>query len=221
MAVALIGAPSASAFDLNSILNGVSGGTQSNDSTSTSTTTSGGGLGDVIGGVASALGLGNDKADISKLAGEWAYNGPAVTFKSDNFLLKAGGAAASTTVEKKLEPYYKKAGLDKLVVTIGEDSTFVFKTGRIKLQGTIERQADSGNYVFHFSAIKGLNLVSMTAYIKLTGSSRMSLTFDVSKLIKIIEMAGSVTGNSTIKGVSGILNQYDGLTAGFDLKRTK
>ncbi|MDE6557233.1 MAG: DUF4923 family protein [Duncaniella sp.] len=216
----MISSPRAAAFDLNSILGSVSGSGQSTDSTTT-TTADGKGLGDMIGGVAAALGIGNDKATIESLAGDWAYVGPAVTFVSDNFLLKAGGAAAASTIEKKLEPYYKKARLENLVLTIGADSTFVMKSGRIKLQGVIERNADSGNYQFKFNAVKGINILTMPAYIKLTGKSRLALTFDVSKLIKLIEVAGSVSGSSTIKGVSSVLNQYDGLTAGFDLKRTE
>ena len=223
-AAALLSAPSAMAYDLSSILGGLKGaGSQATDSTSTTTGSgdAGGKLGDVLGGVAAALGIGSDQADISKLAGEWAYDGPAVTFKSDNLLLKAGGAAAATTVEKKLEPYYQKAGLENRVVTINADSTFTFKTSHMSLSGTIERQPDSGNYAFHFQALKKIPVGTMPAYIKLTGTSRMALTFDVSKLIKIIEMAGSLTGSSSIKTVSTMLNQYDGLTAGFDLKRTK
>lgn len=206
----------ASAFDLNSVLKGIG----TTDSTSTGTTGSGGGLGDLLGGVAGALGLGNSKADVASLAGEWSYTAPAVSFKSDNLLKKAGGAAAASAVESKLEPYYKKAGFDKLVVTIGNDSTFTFKLSKVTLSGTITPDAEAGTYTFNFKALGKVSVASMEGYITLSGSNNMSLTFDVSRLIKLIEMAGSITGNSTIKGVSALLNQYDGLTAGFDLTRT-
>lgn len=58
----------------------------------------------------------------------------------------------------------------------------------------------------------------MEAFIVMNGD-KMDLTFDVSKLMTILERAGSLTNNSTIKTVSAMLNQYDGMTAGFSLKR--
>ena len=58
----------------------------------------------------------------------------------------------------------------------------------------------------------------MESYIVLNGD-KMELTFDVSKLMTLIEKAGSLTGNSTLKGVSAVLNKYDGMTAGFELER--
>lgn len=111
----LFTAPAASGQSLSDLLQGLGQkrSTVTADSTSTGQK---GGLSDLISGVAGALGLGNSKAGIDQLTGRWSYSGPAVNFKSDNFLLKAGGAAAATSVEKKLEPYYKTAGLTNLVV---------------------------------------------------------------------------------------------------------
>lgn len=177
------------------------------------------GLGDMLSGVAGALGLGNSKASVQQLAGTWNYVKPAVAFKSDNFLLKAGGAAAATTVEKKIEPYYQKIGLTSLQLVINTDSTFTFTAKKAKLSGTIKCDAASGNYEFSFKAFNKIPVGSMTAYIQLTGS-KMELTFDVSKLMKIMESVGSISGSSALKGASGLLNKYDGMTAGFELNRT-
>lgn len=210
IAVAVVGL-NASAFDLNSLLKGVS----SSDSTSSSS-----GLSDLVGGIAGALGLGNSQADIASLAGVWAYKAPAVSFKSDNLLNKAGGAAAASAVESKLAPYYKTAGLESLVVTIKSDSTFTFAMKKVTLSGTIERNSDGESYLFKFKALGKVSVGQMEGYISLNSSTNMSLTFDASRLVKIIEMAGSITGNSTIKGVSTLLGEYEGITAGFDLTRT-
>lgn len=176
------------------------------------------GLGDILSGVAGALGYGNSAPSIEKLAGTWAYSSPAVSFKSDNFLMKAGGAAAAANVEKKLAPYYKTAGLDRLVLTIDKDSTFTFKA-RVTLQGTVTHDKEAGIYIFHFQAFKKVNIGAMNAYIQLNGSNAMELTFDVSKLMSIIQKVGAISGNATIQGASTLLNQYDGITAGFELKR--
>lgn len=208
-----------SAGGLGGLLKGLGGGSSSTEQTEqTEETTKSGGLGDLISGVAGALGFGNSGASIEKLSGTWNYKAPAVAFKSDNLLMKAGGMAAASTVEKKLEPYYKTAGLDRLVLTINPDSTFTFKT-RTTLSGTITHDKESGLYIFNFKAFKKISIGSMKAYIQLTGSN-MELTFDVTKLVGIIEKVASISGSKTVKGVSALLDQYDGLTAGFELKRT-
>ena len=51
--------------------------------------------------------LGSGKVTIADIEGNWDYVEPAVEFKSDNLLKKAGGSVASTTVVNKLRPYYK------------------------------------------------------------------------------------------------------------------
>ena len=52
--------------------------------------------------------ISKDSLTIKDLSGEWKTTGPAVVFKSDEILGKAGGAAASATAEKKLKPYQMK-----------------------------------------------------------------------------------------------------------------
>lgn len=206
-----------SAQSLSDLLKGLGGQGQSTSTEDTSAQKNG--LGDILSGVAGALGLGNSKAGIEQLAGTWSYTGPAVSFKSDNLLLKAGGAAAAATVEKKLEPYYKTAGLTNLVITINNDSTFTFKGRRATLSGTIDRNDEAGTYQFHFKAFKKINIGSMEAFVKLTGNN-MELTFDVTRLMTLMQRISALSSSTTLKGASALLEQYDGMTAGFDLKRT-
>ena len=208
---------SAAGWDISDLLGKVS--LASADSTKTSAGSSkGGNLGGLLSGVANALGLGSSNLTVDKMVGTWNYTNPAVSFKSDNFLLKAGGAAAAQQIESKLAPYYKTAGLTSLVLTIAEDSTFTFKARMANLNGTIEKNAETGNFIFNFKAFKKIKIGSMEAFIVMNGN-KMELTFDVTKLMTLVEKAGSLTGNSTIKGLSALLKQYDGLTAGFELQR--
>lgn len=205
---------SASEWDINNVLGNLKKAASA-DSTATQTSSSGS-LGDLISGVANKLGIGSSSLELKDIVGTWTYNGPAVSFKSDNFLLKAGGAAAATQVEAKLEPYYRTAGFTSLVFTVNEDSTFTFKAKLMQLQGTIARDGD--NFTLNFKALKTFSVGSMEAFIVMNGN-KMELTFDVSKLMTLIEKVGKLSGNNTIKGVSAILNQYDGMTAGFELQR--
>ena len=218
-AFALSTAPGVAAQSLSDLFGGMLNRHQQADSTdSTSTSTSP--LGDLLGGVAGALGLGQKDLSIENLTGTWNYSAPAVNFKSDNLLLKAGGAAASARVEDKLLPYYKKSGLTNLVLTIAPDSTFTMKARRITAKGHLTYNLESGAMIFHFQAFKSINLGDMEGYIRLSGNDKMELTFDVSRLMTLLEKVGNLTGNSSIRAVSGLLNQYDGITAGFDLKKT-
>lgn len=218
--IALTTSPAAGhAQGLGDFLGGMLNRNHPADSTD-STATSSSGLGDLLGGVAGALGLGQKELSIENLAGTWNYTAPAVNFKSDNLLLKAGGAAASAQVEQKLLPYYQKAGLTQLVLTIDTDSTFTMKAKRITAKGHLTYDIESGAMIFHFKALKSFNIGNMEGYIRLSGSDKMELTFDVSRLMTLLEKVGNLTGNSSVKAVSGLLNKYDGIRAGFDLKKT-
>lgn len=213
----MLSATEASAqFNLGDLLKGVGSSSQSGDSTSSGSKS---GLGDIIKGATDALGLTSRDVDVKDLVGTWEYTAPAVVFKSDNLLLKAGGSAASATVEKKLEGYYKKAGFTSLKFTVNEDSTFTFKVKAISLSGTLKRDQATGNFIFSFKALKRISVGSMESFISIKGQT-MSLTFDVSKLMTLVEKAGSITGNSTIQGLSKLLEQYDGMTAGWKLKKS-
>ena len=45
------------------------------------------------------------------MTGTWNYQGSAVEFESDNLLMKAGGAAAATMAESKLNEQLSKIGI--------------------------------------------------------------------------------------------------------------
>ena len=223
LVAALMAAPAVQAQNardlLGSLLSGGKGNASTDSTSAGSNGSNGSGLGDLLGGLAGALGIGSKQNTAENLAGTWAYEGPAVTFKSDNLLLKAGGQAAAYAVEKKIEPYYKKAGLTALVIEMNPDSTFTMKANRAALGGTYSIGED-GNITFDFKVLKAIKIGSMESYVKLSGKDRMTLTFDVTKLITILEKVGSLSGSSSVKALTAILTQYDGMTAGFDLRKT-
>ena len=204
----LAGSATASAFDLKDALKGL-------------------GLGDktesAVGTIADALGnvLSTDKLDVKQLKGNWKYSAPAVTFASENLLKKAGGAAAATMITDKLAPIYKTAGIDKLTLDINEDGTFQMKVRGITLKGTItaiDKEDSQANFEFAFQAAS-FNVGKMNAYVEKNITGGMKLTFDVSKLITLVETVSKFSGNSTLKSVSSLLSSYDGLCAGFELKK--
>lgn len=212
-AIIMMAAPKAHAWEISDLF-------KKNDTTESTTSDSktDTGLGSLISGLGNALGI-TGKMELKDLAGTWEYKEPAVVFKSDNLLLKAGGAAAATTVEKKLEPYYKTAGFNNLKVIINSDSTFTFKMRVSQVNGIISKNENTGNYIFTFQALKSIKIGEMEAYIVKNGNL-MSLTFDVSKLMTILQKVGTLTNSTSIKTITALLDQYEGVTAGFQLTRT-
>ena len=192
------------AIDLKDIIGAVASKADSTDVSS---------IENIVGSV-----LGNQNVELKDIVGTWNYDGPAVSFKSDNLLKKAGGAAAATAVESKILPVYQRSGLTSLKLTVTNDSTFTMTVKKIKSEGKISKSED-GHYIFHFKALGKVNIGSMNAYITKTSTNHITLTFDASKLITIVEKIAKYSNNTTIKTASALLNSYDGVTIGFKLKK--
>lgn len=202
-AILLVTFTQARAFDIKDLLGGSNGDNNLGD------------LGNIIGGVVNQF-IATTDIDPAQLAGEWTYSDPAVDFASDDLLKNAGGAAMATTIESKLAPYYKTAGLTNLKLTVDDQANFsmVVKIGT--LSGTIEK-GDSCLY-FNFKAFKSVSIGKIAARAKLAGN-QLDLTFDVSGLIKILKTVSSVAGSKAFGTVTSMLESYDGLFAGFTMTR--
>ena len=225
LAIAAVIACSASAqTSLESLLGKLKGASGQKEETTQQDNGSGeGSLLDKLTGLGNALGIIPSKSvDVAYLQGVWDYQKPAVSFKSDNFLAKAGGVAASAKIEGKIAPYYQKAGLDKMKLTVMPDSTFTMQLKRGKLQGTITTtgEKDAQALIFNFKAFGKLSIGSMEAYVNAESGSVMSITFDVSKLITLVQKVAAFSGNSSLKSLSSLLDNYEGVTAGFKMKKT-
>jgi hypothetical protein len=172
-------------------------------------------IGDNAGNIVDNI-LKTDKLEVADLAGTWKSSGSAISFKSENVLEKAGGVAAASTIESKLDPYYKKVGLDKATFTFTQEGnlTITLKNGR-QITGTVEKGTTEGTMVFTFGKLAGLGKV--TAYV--SKGTTLSIMFDASKLIKFVSAIASYTGQSTLSSVASLLNKYDGMYAGFKFEK--
>lgn len=153
--------------------------------------------------------------NISDIVGTWSYQSPAVSFKSKDIVKKIGGVAASSVVEAKLEPYYKKAGIEGMMFTVNADSTFTMKLTRGSLSGAMSKDNDE-NLQFDFK-VAGITVSSIEAHAAKSAST-LSLTFDMSKLIALLKIVSSVTNAEGLSTVSSLLSSYDGIYAGFKFK---
>lgn len=162
--------------------------------------------------------LTSDSPDIKSLAGIWSAEGSAVSFKSDNLLKKAGGAAAAGVIQNKIDPFFSKAGLDKAQLTINLDSTFSLKIRTLNIAGSLSRGPEN-TYVFTFKGLGKLPAGKFSSYISKTPSN-LDVMFDAESLKKFISVISSISGSSALKAATGILNQYDGLCIGFRMVKS-
>lgn len=169
-------------------------------------------IGNVLGNI-----VATDNVELSQLVGTWNYSSPAVAFQSDDILKKVGGSAASAKIEEQLKTYYSKVGFDKVQLTIADDATFSMKTKYATLKGDIEK-GENGIFIFNFKAFGSIKLGSLNAYTTLSGST-LSLTFDIKKLVDLAKKVSKYTNVSTIKSLISLVDSYDGITAGFKLKK--
>ena len=171
-----------------------------------------------LGGVVENL-ISTDNIEISSLAGTWQYSAPAVAFKSDDLLKKAGGAAVASQVEAKLENYYKYLRLQSMQLSINQDGTFTMTFNKIALSGNITKDEEN-NVFFNFSVGGQINIGSIKTYVTKSGNT-LNVMFDISKLVVILQKVGSYIGNNTISSITSLLSTYDGITAGFRLTRVQ
>lgn len=207
--------------DIRDLLGGLAGGISGNSSTSSDASQSGSALGDALGGLISGL-LGSGQLSEADLAGVYQYTEPAITFKSDNLLQKAGGAAMAATIVDKLAPYYERAGMNNLVVTLTPEKEFQFAIGRVKMSGTFMRdsaQTSANSFIFTFNALGRIGLGNVAADVQLTGNN-LIITFDASKLLSLVNTIAQFSGKQSLQAAASFLNSYDGLNCGFSLSKT-
>ena len=197
----------ASAIDLSNILGKIGGSSNSGSSNT---------LTDLVSGVVDGL-LSNDNLTIEQMAGTWTSTGSAVAFQSDNLLKKAGGGAAASSIESKLNTYYQKLGLIGSTLTITSDGKFTLKAGKISLNGTITKRED-GNFDFTFTPFGSMKLGTLKAYVEKPATGGLKVMFDASKLLSLVSTLSGVLNNSTLNSISSLLNSYDGLCLGFAFK---
>lgn len=196
----MISASAANAQNIGDLLKGIGG---SDDLSST--------IGNVLEGVFT-------KSDLSleDLVGDYESTGPAVTFKSDNFLQKAGGIAGAAALESKLQPYYEQYGLTGMTLSIDKDANFSMSVKGLPLKGVVSRNDDEGTFSFNLT-VMGKKLGHFTAYVEKSGKN-LNLMFDAKKLKELISTVGKFSGISIAKTLSSVLDSYDGACVGFKME---
>lgn len=209
-------AVSASAFDPKDLLSNL-GKLKGDTTTTTSDSQSTGG---VLGSLGSLIGnvVANNKFSVDDLVGTWSYSSPAVSFQSENALMKIGGAGAATAVENQLAPYYQRLGFTNTSLTVDADHNFTLKMGLLVLKGTVEKDEEDNGLVFNFNAFGKISLGKVKANATKAGKT-LNLTFDATRLIQMLTKISSKLNINTLSTLSTLLNNYDGIYIGYKLKQ--
>ena len=59
----------------------------------------------------------------------------------------------------------------------------------------------------------------MTARLKRDGKKKLQLTFDADKLLSLFSLLSKVSNNSALKALSFLMDHYDDVMVGFELKK--
>lgn len=165
---------------------------------------------------------------VADIAGVWQSTGSAVAFRSEEFLQKAGGQAASGLLEQKLDTYLKQYGLNASEITITKEGEISITTNRATVRGTItanESNSKTANFTVKFSALGIVNLGTYQTYVEyvnnpLSGSPSLKIMFDASSLQKIVKAVATLTKSKVASSASDVLTKYDGICVGFTCTRT-
>ena len=164
-----------------------------------------------------------DKATGGKLTekaiiGTWKYSQPAVKLTSStNALSEVAGAAASSTLQAKIKPYYEKAGIKPGACTFvfKEDGTFSSTFGQRTSTGKYTFDAKTNQISLKYDS--GIfNTKAITAYAYINGTS-LQLGFAMDKLLTILTTLGS--NIESLSMVTELLKQYDSVKIGFEFSK--
>lgn len=163
--------------------------------------------------------ISKDSLTIKDLSGEWETTGPAVVFKSDEILGKAGGAAASATAEKKLKPYFTKLGLENSSMTIDKEGNVEFIISGKSIKGKLTPNSDES-----FSLKLGRSKITsklgkerdITVYFRKSGKT-LSMASNVKKMLEIVKKVGSFS--SSVEKLANMLDQYEQICIGLKFEK--
>lgn len=184
-------------------------GTQAGSGTGSSGAGTVGTIADVLGSV-----LGINKVTQKTIIGEWQYYQPGLAFESENLLSKAGGAVAAAEAKKKLQTSYSSLGISSsnTQFVFSQDNSFSGKINGLPIKGTYTLDESKGTV-----ALKML-LGTYTATVRRSGTSGISLLFEGTKMLKLLQTLAAFSGNTGLQAIGELSKTYDGMLIGFDLR---
>ena len=196
----MLSVPAGAQIDLGNVLNDVLGSSNGQQ------------VGDLVSNLTSVFSS-NKQATAEKIVGTWAYNEPAIVFKSNNLLAKATSKLAANKIEKKLQEYLSKYGIEPgtFSMTFNEDGTFTETIKGKTAKGKWEVKNEK--LVLTVGGVKALSITT-----QIDGKDLQFVT-DATKLLNLFKAFGTNSSNSNLKMVSSLMKSVDGMQAGITLRK--
>ncbi len=163
---------------------------------------------------------GGKQLSVENLAGTWTYVNPAIQLEGDNALKNVAASVAASEIEKKLNEYCAKVGIEAgaFNYTFNADSTFTSQLKGRTLNGTYSFNAEEKTIELKYGKLSKLNLATMTAYVVLS-DNQLSLLFNVDKLLDFLTKLSSLSDNTALQTINKLASEYDGMKLGFELSK--
>ena len=163
---------------------------------------------------------GGKQLSVENLVGTWTYVNPAIQLEGDNALKNVAASVAASEIEKKLNEYCAKVGIEAgaFNYTFNADSTFTSQLKGRTLNGTYSFNAEEKTIELKYGKLSKLNLATMTAYVVLS-DNQLSLLFNVDKLLDFLTKLSSLSDNTALQTINKLASEYDGMKLGFELKK--
>ena len=196
----MLSVPAGAQIDLGNVLNDVLGSSNGQQ------------VGDLVSNLTSVFSS-NKQATAEKIVGTWAYSEPAIVFKSNNLLAKATSKLAANKIEKKLQEYLSKYGIEPgtFSMTFNEDGTFTETIKGKTAKGKWEVKNEK--LVLTVGGVKALSITT-----QIDGKDLQFVT-DATKLLNLFKAFGTNSSNSNLKMVSSLMKSVDGMQAGITLRK--
>lgn len=149
------------------------------------------------------------------ISGTWKYNGPSVGVSGKNVLAGVAKPFAKSKLKKKLKKAYKKVGLDRVrpEFSFNPDGTCAIGVMGKTLKGSYNYNPDLETISIKWHGLP------LNAKLRRDGKKKLHLTFDADKLLSLISFMGRFSDNSAIKALSTLLDNYEDVMVGFELKK--
>ena len=155
------------------------------------------------------------KGDIN---GTWNYAGSAVKLESEDLVKSTTAGIAATQIEKKLDEFLVKTGLEAgtFSFTFKEDNTFYTTVKEKDFNGTYTLSEDGKTINLKYG--KSLSSTGITATAQINAET-FELLFKADKFLDLIQKLTANTTNTTLKTLGTLAGQYDAMKIGIELKK--
>lgn len=175
-----------------------------------------GSIGNIVSSVAGTV----YSAPVS-LNGNYTYNGVAVGLDGGNILTNVAGAAATATVESKIDGYLANVGIKPGSVKFtfnNADNTFSCNIMNIPLSGTYKVGDGENTVTLTFG--KNMKYLSMTGNLK-SNLNGCEMLFPADKVLSMLKKVASIAGqaSSEISSISKLADNYDHFKLGFKMSK--